>query len=345
MSDEALQSPGQSLDRESRAYTEPRSGQDFSHVQVHAGARVMTAPRGLGDSYEQEADWAARRVVPALGTAAEPAGQGAIELSHVALQIQCAETDDRASETSAAVAPSGGPAAQETRNAAGLIVEDNAAGVHHGEMRKGRFLDELEAAVCAEADAELAAAGRSTEGCPYIRKWLGHYRASSAAHTDRALRKFVPEAARVTAARDYIPLVSARVRRAVAVWADTGQITDVPEELKSQLAGGGPAEAISGVVSGIGSALGGIFAKAREGNAKTAGDPVAIQAQLGPGHSLNGGIKSRVESAFGYDFSSVRVHTDARAARALRRLQCSGLHDWERHSLRRGRISTWNSNR
>src|SRR5206468_3817075 len=42
---------------------------------------------------------------------------------------------------------------------------------------------------------------------------------------------------------------------------------------------------------------------------------------LGPGRPLDGAARARMEPAFGYDFSRVRVHSDGHAAEAAR-----GLH-------------------
>ena len=53
--------------------------------------------------------------------------------------------------------------------------------------------------------------------------------------------------------------------------------------------------------------------KGREGGAREGEDPQTVQSQLSSGHSLDGGVKSRMESAFGMSFSNVRIHTDATA--------------------------------
>src|SRR5207253_133387 len=74
-----------------------------------------------------------------------------------------------------------------------LIVEDDAREVGAGQMRKKEFLDQMEKEVCAAADAELAAAGRSSEGCPYIQNWIAFYRKRSSSHVERALRRYAPE--------------------------------------------------------------------------------------------------------------------------------------------------------
>jgi len=105
------------------------------------------------------------------------------------------------------------------------------------------------------------------------------------------------------------------------LWATTGQISGIPDELKGQLPGAGllgaagaVAGAVSGVIGGIGRALGSIFSKARDGGPREAGDPQEIKTQLGAGRVLDGGARSRMEAAFGHSFAQVRVHTDGRAA-------------------------------
>ena len=239
---------------------------------------------------------------------------------------------DGAQNGSAPVEPATAPAATsaaETAGAAaqtaGLIVEDDAPELGPGQMHKTEFLDQLRTDVCAAADAELAAVGRSTAGCPYVERWIGHYRTRSVQHIERALRRYAPEATGLSEARGYIPLVAARVRRAVTVWATTGQLTGVPDELASELTGVGVLGALGGAVSavasaaasvfgGIGRAIGGLFTKAKEGGAHAPDDPQQIQSQLSGGQSLDGGVKSRMENAFGHDFSRVRVHAGSQAA-------------------------------
>lgn len=45
---EVLRSPGQPLDRATRAFFEPRFGQDFSHVRIHTGAKAAESARAVG---------------------------------------------------------------------------------------------------------------------------------------------------------------------------------------------------------------------------------------------------------------------------------------------------------
>ena len=82
----------------------------------------------------------------------------------------------------------------------GLIVEDDAPISSRGQMKKSAFFDLLEGVVCATADAELAAAGRNSQSCPYIAKWIAFYRLQDSTHIERSLLKYAPEAADATTA-------------------------------------------------------------------------------------------------------------------------------------------------
>jgi hypothetical protein len=303
-----------------------RPDHSFGRVKVlaHAPQTIQTKLKAdqSGDQYEQEADRVAEQVTGVSAPSGSQADQRSTALSQAPLLIQRLAADETAAAPESTPAP--GPArsgtAAETAPA-GLIVEDEAGEIGPGQMRKSEFLDELRTAVCAAANAELAAAGRSSEGCPYIERAFARYRAMSGSQLERGLRRYAPEAAGATTARDYIPAVSERVRRAVAVWATTGQITGVPEELADQIPGGGLLGAIgsvfSGVVRGIGSMVSGIgslFFKARDAGAREPADPQSIQSQLGPGRSLDSSVMGRMEGAFGHSFSQVRVHSDGKAA-------------------------------
>ncbi|MGA9770391.1 MAG: DUF4157 domain-containing protein [Blastocatellia bacterium] len=202
--------------------------------------------------------------------------------------------------------------------AASLIVEDSAETLMPGQMRKSEFLSQLRASVSNTASEALADTPWSEAGCPYIDKWFAYYNAQDSQHLERAIRRYAAEAASAIAASSYIPIVTGRVRRSVTTWATTGEVTGLPEIGPP---GAGVIGAVAGAVSGIASAaseviagVGSIFFKEREGGAKEADDPQAIQAQLGAGQSLDADVKSRMEGAFGESFSGVEVHTDGNAA-------------------------------
>lgn len=206
-----------------------------------------------------------------------------------------------------------------------LIVEDDAQSVEAGQMRKSEFLTELRTATTTAAEEVLAGTMWSSMGCPYIERWFSHYEGQSAQHVERAVQRYTPEVRGARNARDYIPIVTNRLRRGIEQWRETGEVPpDMPEEFASggmpgMTAGaligglvGGAVSAIGGAVSSAASSIGRALFKEREGGAGEA-DPAAIKGQLGSGHSLDGSSKSRMESAFGANFSNVRIHTDAKA--------------------------------
>jgi Domain of unknown function (DUF4157) len=225
-----------------------------------------------------------------------------------------------------------------------LLVEDDAPQVQPGQMRKSEFLAQLRTATCEAADEALRGTIYSSMGCPYIERWFGYYAEQSSEHVERALHKYAPETGRARSARDYIPIVTRRVRQGVAQWAKTGEVSGVPPELaqggmpgatfqglaSAALSGIGSAiggavskvgSAIGGAISRVGSAIGGAMSsigralfKERTGGATEAANPQAIQAQLNGGQPLEASSRARMESAFGADFSGVRVHTDGNAA-------------------------------
>jgi len=235
------------------------------------------------------------------------------------------------------------PSARGLSRPSQLIVEDSAKTLEHGQMRKSEFLKLMRSAVCTTADAALASVKHSTKACPYIEKWLAFYSEQDGVHIERALTKYAPEAARVRTAREYISFLNTRVERAVLHWAKTGKLTGVPDELASQfLPGASPGGFLGSLMhfasSGVGSSILGFLggsSKKHEDSAAAqkeepasshlqrkesgAADPAAhdahaVKSQLGSGRPLDSRVQSQMSSAFSYDFSEVRVHSDSQSA-------------------------------
>src|SRR5205823_1504299 len=185
-----------------------------------------------------------------------------------------------------------------------LIAEDTVTELRSNQMKKSDFLAELRAELCRTAEAALAGTGRTTSDCPYLDLWFGYYSKQDSLHIERAVRRYAPETASATTARDLIPLIAERVRRGVEVWVKTGKIIGVPEGITNS-GSAGPSQ-----VQGNAAAAGNIQFKGLEGGVKSPSNPQAIQAQLGEGYALDGGVRSRMESAYGRSFSQVRIHTD-----------------------------------
>jgi hypothetical protein len=283
-----------------------------------------------GDADEQEADRAAEQIVtrrsePAIhrkcacsgGTPCSKCAGEEEELIHrsasrpslasypLALQRAPAEPPSTVAES----APAGSAG---MRRVQPLIVEDDTESLAPGQMKKSAFFDQLQADICSAADAELAAVGRSSKSCPYIEKWIGFYGAQSSAHIEQSILKYAPEAAGATSARDYFAHIRTRVRRSAAIWAKTGKVTGIPPGVGMLPSGDAAGKSDTGKSSPARAA--GVQKKERDGASATPTDAAGVRARLGHGRPLESRVRDRMGSAFGRDFSSVRVHDDASAA-------------------------------
>jgi hypothetical protein len=260
----------------------------------------------------------------------------ASSLSASELSIQRATATDNSAHTPDATGNSPKPSPT-PNHAHPLVVDDDAKSVGPHQMRKSAFIALLRLDACATADVVLMSVGRSTKACPYIQKWLAFYEKQSADHIARAVMKYAPETARARSAHDAIRLVVMRVQHATMTWAKTGKLSGLPEELVEQIQGGSFLGAMHDFASSsVGGALLGFLGGsapeksksdsmsektvtvARKADSSTgapgaARDAASVRSQLGGGHSLDSRVQSQMSSAFGHDFSGVRVHTDSRA--------------------------------
>jgi hypothetical protein len=314
-----LRGDGQPLPEATRAFFEARFNYDFSHVRTHSDLQASeTAQTVNARAFTLGSDvfFRAGEYAPESAT-----GQRLLahELTHVVQQTSSLAPATATIQRQAAPAEAAAARTEEVTTP-GLIVEDAATALTPGQMKKSAFLAELRSEVCTVAEAALAGTGQTTDGCPYLNSWFSYYSQQDSQHIERAIRRYAPEAAGVPAARDYIPLIAQRVRRGVEVWVKTGKITGVPEGIPADMDG---ASASQG--QGNATSAGNIQFKGRDGGARNASNPQAIQAQLGEGHPLDGGVRSRMESAFGRSFSQVRVHTGVTATGLSDRLNARAL--------------------
>jgi hypothetical protein len=212
-----------------------------------------------------------------------------------------------------APAPAGAPGG-------GLLVEDDQA-PSAGQMRKSAFLDELYATLCRTVERGFEGTPYEGRGCPFLEQSIDAYRHRPAADGEAMLRRWAGEAAGVTTAAGYVPVIERRVRRSVEVFVATGDITGVPDELRSAVSGGGLLAGFmsgglsGGIASALGMGLSRLFFKERPGATPPAADPATVRARLGSGHGLDSGAQARMESAFGWSFSHVRIHDDEASGR------------------------------
>lgn len=214
-----------------------------------------------------------------------------------------------------------------------VVVEDDAMTVSPNQMRKSAFIASLRSDACASADAVLMSVGRTTKSCPYIEKWLAFYAVQSADHIERAIEKYVPEAASARNARELIRQVVSHAQQAATVWAKTGKITGIPAGMamspdqssgKDMPSPGNsekpsPQHQASHAESGAGPAAKFVQRRATTSTSSNL-DASTIRSELRQGRSLDPSVRSRMESAFGQSFAQVRVHVDSSAANLATRI-------------------------
>ncbi|NER78025.1 MAG: DUF4157 domain-containing protein [Leptolyngbya sp. SIO1D8] len=308
---------GQSLPESARAFFEPRFRRPFNHVRIHTDNWAAKAAHTLG----AQAFTIGQNIVFGAGQYAPNTLTGkqllAHELTHVVQQTAHAapvsgQVQRQVSSVAAASASDTTPASEFTSAAIRpLIVEDTEADLQSGQMRKADFLRELRTVVCSTAEAELANTPHTTAGCPYLAYWFTYYETQDSQHVERVVHRYAPETARAETARDYISIISDRVRQAVYLWLTTQQVPELPEEISPEAlnlpTSGNPQESGASTTDTV------LF-KARTGGAHSIESPQAIRDRLDAGHPLANRVKSRMETAFATRFPTVRVHTGAQAA-------------------------------
>ena len=331
---DALRGSGRSLPAGLRAFFEPRFGHDFGGVRVHTGAAASAA----ADAVRARAFTVGSDVVFGNGEWSPETDSGkrliAHELTHVVqqtplvarrkpiVQRETTETMARGSESSGPTETAGASPAESTDSAAPapeatptaepsamtVIVDDEATQIDQGQMKKGEFLARLRPAIIDAAQSSLTDPGRLEQALPFIDLWIASYEAKSADELNQSLSR-LELAERPTTADGYVTAIADKVRDGIATWQATGE---VPSDL-SQFGDGLPG------AGGLLGSLGGLFFKALPGGPRNPESPPAVFRQLGAGQPLDGGIRSRMESAFGRSFAGVHVHTDATAAHLTRR--------------------------
>lgn len=322
---------GRPLDDAPRSFMEARFGRDFAGVRIHTDDEAAASARALN----ARAYTHGRDIVFARGEYLPESGEGrrllAHELAHVVQQDQEARPTVIWRQTADAPTPSPTPGAtpppptataggQPTADhPAGLIVEDSTQDLAPGQMKRGQFLSQLRTAVYSTAEQAVASSPMAAVIRPQmnqeIERQFGLYSGLDARSLENTIRQRVPGAAGVAAASAFIPLICEQVRQTIAA--------KLPNEAGQVGVAGSVLGAVGAMAQGVGdvvASVGDILFKAREGGPRRPDGLHAIRVQLGPGHALDGGLRSGMGAAFGHDFSGVRVHTDADAARLADKL-------------------------
>ncbi len=197
---------------------------------------------------------------------------------------------------------------QQPAPAGGPIVDDGSP-LGPGQMARSTFMAQARSSLMAMCGEELAVVGRSAEGCPYIQHWLDVYDQKPAAELMRAIQLYSGAGPTGADAGALLGVVVGRVRAArCRTWVASGQISGVPAGVNPLDPSAGPPADAQPAPAGP------VVQTKRESGGGTSASPVAVRSSLGRGQGLDGGVRARMEGAFGQSFGDVRVHVGATAA-------------------------------
>ncbi|HLK27342.1 MAG TPA: DUF4157 domain-containing protein [Puia sp.] len=266
--------------------------------------------------------------------------------------FQQPSTDSASSATSETQPSSPAPEGQTSTNAnvnqQGQFIVDDSATPSEGQMRRSDFLQRLNDGICETVDQALQGTPFSSDNCPYIRAAFARYKNSNPIQLEQAIEHYGLSINSVQSAEDIIQQMKMRVSTGVSQWIKTGDLSGLPEDALAQIPasikamagmastignisqavtsgaenlvsgiGNAVAEAGGAVVSGLQSAASSvenILFKSNDGKAHATQSPASVMQSLGKGNSIEGSTRSKMENAFGTNFSDVEIHTDSNAA-------------------------------
>ncbi len=262
------------------------------------------------DTYEQEADRVAGQVIGNNYNEKPNLSNTTTTIQRSPAEGETTTTTEPVPEVTQPPSPVSTTQPEETKTPTpGLIVEDSATELLPGQMKRSEFLAQLRAAVCSTAEAALSGSRWSEKGCPWIDHWFGYYAGRDSQSIERAIQRYTG-ASGVGSAADYIPIICLRVQIGIAAWRMSGEVKGAPEAAPTEI----PGTASEGGAETPPSTTDSIDFKSRGNSAKESVDPKSVQSQLDTGHSLDSNTKSKMETAFGQDFSDVKIHTDSKAS-------------------------------
>ncbi len=293
---QTLKSPGKPLNKDTRSFMEHRFGFDFSQVRIHDHAQANESAakiNALAYTHQQNIVFAGGQYQPYTQSGRKLLAH---ELTHTLQQSGSAVK--RKGETGSVQSSS-----------ARFIVDDDMSPAE-GVMTKSNYLSTLNDAVCATVDQELKGTAYSSDNCPYIRSIFARQANNTPAQIEQLAARYEPKTAFAQSAAEMIELILVRVRVAVNQWKQRKSLADVSGDVMGMLA----ESSVGAPVSGGAGKSDSLQFKSKSGTANNTQSPQAVMHSLGKGKPLDSGTRSRMEGAFGTDFSKVKVHTDSHAA-------------------------------
>lgn len=289
-----------------RAEVEDALGADLSDVRVHsdqAAGEASSALRARAFTY-------GLNIFLGRGEEQSNVSLLAHELTHVVQQ----RATGPAVRRQATVGPAEDPAEAQAEVIAHDVSRDiaetwivDAAPDRPGQVSRDDFLREMERRVTSAANDALGPLW-SAAGCPYIRAFFDTHQTTDARRLEQIAKRY-SGVQNPSSAEDYYGPIVERVRGSVGRWRSGGDVSaELTEAGMDQLA-----PAARGATAPNLEQRPETIQRLPDGSGLDGSRPDS------EGRPLDGTTRTRMGSAFGEDFSDVRIHSDAPAARLAAR--------------------------
>lgn len=211
-------------------------------LSMNSGKQAPTAKQARQSGTSRSSGTEARSKAGRAGTSTRYLAQLAAELQQspiVQRQFQMHEEFGNSLRSQRGLAQQKATA-QRAAESGHWIAEAASSGGPAAHLSKERFLSELRSRVTRIAESVLARVGLSAANCPYIPYWFQYYLGKDAAHIEKALRRYAPEAEAAASPMEFLDLVSEHVRQAFEQHILNGSLEGVPEEIPRNLDEKGP---------------------------------------------------------------------------------------------------------
>ncbi len=289
---------GHPLDTNTQAFMEPRFGADFSGVRIHSGDGASL----MNQEINAKAFTVGSDIYFNNGMYNPQSGDGkrllAHELTHT---LQQSKTSIRSHEPASIE--------QKVKGKSKFII-DESTDIAAGQVAKSEFLQTLNNEICITVDQELEGTPFTSDNCPYLKRAFLKLHDLSSLDIENLLGRYEPGINSAQNVNDLTQSILVRVRSAVNQWKQKGSLSDVQENMSNLLA---EIDLTTENVYSNGelNPFEELFFKANPGGSKNSQSPLAIIQSLGKGSPLKGSTRSKMEGAFGTDFSDVSIHTDS----------------------------------
>ncbi len=296
---------GNPMGESTKNFMENRFGNDFSGVRIHTDSNAIQ----LSQNLDAQAFTVGNDVFFNQGKYSPDSDSGkhllAHELTHTVQQSGTIQRENEESNTAISTQ-------------ARFIVDDSET-PQEGQMQKSIFLTRLNNEVCETVNQAMQGTPYTSENCPYLRAIFARHENSSPVYLEQTMERYQPSIRFAQSAGDYIEQIRIRVFGAATRWLETKNIAEVLQEEAIDIPNpseGNIEQSLENPTSQEESSTDAISFKAKEGGAEASAtqSPQSVMQSLGKGNAIDSNARSRMEGAFGMNFSDVEVHTDSQAA-------------------------------